>query len=60
MLEIECLVCKEPLQMPSYIDFDDYDGQVVCKKCNALLYIRLQYSKVKKYKVIKYEIHPPI
>ncbi len=59
MVKIECLVCEEPLQMPTYIDPDDYDGQIVCKKCDALLHIKLRDSKVKKYKIVKYEIQPP-
>ena len=59
MVEIQCLVCKNPLQMPSYIDPDDYDGQVICQECDALLHIKLRDSKVKKYKIIKYEIQPP-
>ena len=53
MVEIECLVCGKPIEFPSYIDPDDYDGQIFCRECNLLLYVRLKSSKVKKYKVVE-------
>ena len=52
MVEIKCLVCEEPIKLPSYIDPDDYDGHIFCHKCNLLLYIKLKSAKVKKYKVV--------
>ncbi len=53
MVEINCIVCEQPIKFPSYIDADDYDGQIFCHKCNRLLYVRLKSSKVKKYRVIE-------
>ena len=53
MVEIDCLVCEKPIKFPSYIDPDDYDGQIFCHECNLLLYVRLKSSKVKKYKVVE-------
>ncbi len=53
MDEINCIVCEKPIKFPSYVDSDDYDGHIFCHECNLLLYIRLQSSKVKKYKVVE-------
>ena len=50
MDEIKCLLCEKPLEIPTYIDTEDYDGEVVCQECKSLLYIRILKSKVKKYK----------
>ena len=52
MVQVECLVCGETLRMPQYIDPDNYDGQVVCQQCRALLHIKLAQSKVRKYRVV--------
>ena len=51
MVEIDCLVCGKTIKIPSYVDPEDYDGQLFCRKCNLLLDIKLKSSKVKKYKV---------
>ena len=53
MVEIQCLICEKLIKFPSYIDPDDYDGQVVCQECNSLLHIKLKSSKVKEYKVVE-------
>ena len=53
MVEIECLLCGEPIKLPEYIDTEDYDGQVVCQECGSLLHIKLVKSKVQKYRVEK-------
>jgi transcription elongation factor Elf1 len=49
---LECLVCGENLSIPTFINIDNYDGQVVCQNCKSLLYLRLVRSKVKRYKVV--------
>jgi hypothetical protein len=43
------------LKMPwaEYIDPDDYDGHIFCHECNLLLYVKMESSKVKKYKVVE-------
>jgi len=51
MVEINCIVCEKPIKIPSYIDPEDYDGQLFCHKCNLLLNVKLKSSKLKKYKV---------
>jgi len=53
MVEIPCLVCKEPLKIPPCIDPDDYDGQLFCHNCNLLWDVKLKSSKPKKYKLAK-------
>jgi len=53
MVDIKCLVCEESLKIPPYIDPDNYDGQLVCHKCNSLLHVKLVASKVRKYKVVE-------
>ena len=53
MVKINCLECGKSLKIPSYIDPEDYDGQVRCHECNALLYIRFKSSKVETYKVVE-------
>jgi DNA-directed RNA polymerase subunit RPC12/RpoP len=58
VVEIECLVCGEIVDIPPYIDFDKYDGQLVCKECGSLLHVKLEGSKVRKYKVVKAKFKP--
>ena len=53
MLEIKCLVCEETVEIPDFIDTDNYDGQVVCQKCRSLLHVKLVESKVRQYKVVE-------
>jgi DNA-directed RNA polymerase subunit RPC12/RpoP len=53
MVRINCLACGKPLNIPSYVDAEDYDGQIRCQGCDALLYVRFKSSKVRKYKVVE-------
>lgn len=53
MVQIECLLCEKPIELPKYIDTEDYDGEVVCQECESLLYIKLVKSKVRKYRIEK-------
>jgi len=55
MVEIQCLACDKTLKLPQFVNTDNYDGQVVCPECKALLHIKLVKSKVLKYKIIKKE-----
>jgi len=51
--KINCLVCGNPITIPlPNIDPDNYDGQLFCHKCNLLLHIKTEASKVKKYNVV--------
>ena len=52
MDRINCIVCEKPIKFPSYIDPEDFDGNIFCHKCNLLLYVKLKSAKVKKYKVV--------
>ena len=53
MVEIECLVCGKNFNIPQCIDTDDYDGEVVCTECKALLHIKLIKGKLQKRKIVK-------
>lgn len=58
MVDINCLVCEEPIKIPSYIDPDDYDGQLYCQSCQLLLDIKLLKSKVRKYRFAAKQTKP--
>jgi hypothetical protein len=51
-MEIECLVCGKNIEIPSFIDTENYDGQINCPACKSLLQIRLFGSKLRKYEVV--------
>ena len=53
MVEIECLACDKTLEIPKSIDTDNYDGQLVCSKCKALLHVKLVKGKLLKYKIVE-------
>ena len=53
MVEIKCLACDKALEIPKSIDTDNYDGQLVCFKCNALLHVKLVKGKLRKYKIVE-------
>ena len=58
MIEIECLACGKSIKPPQLndtdkYDTDNYDGQVVCPECKALLHVKLIKGKVQKYKIIE-------
>jgi len=53
MVEIECLACDKTLELPQFVDTDDYDGQLVCSKCKALLYVKLVKGKLRKYRIVE-------
>jgi len=53
MVEIECLACDKTLELPQSIDTDNYDGQLVCSKCKALLHVKLVKGKLRKYKIVE-------
>ena len=52
MVEIECL-CGKNFNLPQCIDTDNYDGEVVCTECKALLHIKLVKGKLQKRKIVK-------
>ena len=53
MVEIECLACDKTLELPQFVDTDNYDGQLVCSKCKALLHVKLVKGKLRKYKIVE-------
>ena len=57
MTEIKCLYCHEVLDIPDYVNFDFYDGEIICNKCEAKLAIKFVGSpKPLKYRLKK---NPP-
>jgi uncharacterized Zn finger protein (UPF0148 family) len=53
MVEIECLVCGKTIEIPKFIDTNNYDGQVTCPECKSLLQVKLVGAKVRKYMVVE-------
>ena len=53
MVEIECLACRKTVNIPQFIDTDNYDGQVVCQECKSLLQMKLVKDKVLKYRLVE-------
>ena len=51
MVEIECLVCGKTIEIPKFIDTNNYDGQIACPACKSLLQVKLVGAKVRKYMV---------
>jgi len=58
MVDIKCLICEESLEIPPYIDPDNYDGQLYCRACQLLWDVKLVESKVRKYKVAEKQTKP--
>ena len=53
VVKIACLACGKTVRIPQYIDYNRYDGQLVCQKCESLLHIIFVKGKVQKYKVVE-------
>ena len=53
MVKIECLACDKTLKLPQFIDTDNYNGQLVCSKCKALLHVNFVGGKLRKYKIVE-------
>jgi len=50
-VEISCLICGKNIKIPEFIDTNNYDGQINCPECKALLRVRLVGAKARKYEV---------
>ena len=53
MSKIECLWCYKKLDIPEWIDTNNYDGEIICKECGARLAMKFVNSQLKKYKLRK-------
>ncbi len=53
MTEIGCLACDKTLEIPQFIDTDNYDGQLVCSECKALLHVKFVKGGLRKYKIVE-------
>jgi len=52
-VEINCLVCGKKIEIPQFIDTENYDGQISCPACKSLLHIKLFKAKLRKYEVVE-------
>ena len=52
-MEINCLVCDKTIEIPPFIDTENYDGQISCPACKSLLHIKLLAAKLRKYEVVE-------
>jgi len=52
-MEINCLVCGKAIQIPEFVDTNNYDGQIACPECKSLLQVKLVGAKVRKYEVVE-------
>ncbi len=52
MAEIECLMCEHWVEIPKFVNISNYDGQIVCKQCKALLSVKFVDSELRKYKLV--------
>jgi hypothetical protein len=52
-VEINCLVCDKTIEIPPFIDTENYDGQISCPACKSLLHIKLLAAKLRKYEVVE-------
>jgi hypothetical protein len=52
-LEISCLICGKNIEIPLFIDTNNYDGQISCPSCKALLRMKIFGGKVRKYELVE-------
>ncbi len=50
MTEIECIRCKQLVDVPRGIDEDKFEGIVICQLCDFWMDIKIVNSKVQKRK----------
>jgi uncharacterized Zn finger protein (UPF0148 family) len=52
-LEISCLICGKTITIPEFFDTNNYDGQISCPSCKALLRMKMFGAKVRKYELVE-------
>ena len=52
MGEIECHLCGDIFSPSTCVDMNNYDGEVKCPKCGAILHVKLTNGKLQKRKVV--------
>ena len=52
-MEISCLICGKNIEIPQFIDTNNYDGQINCPACKSLLHMKLVGAKARKYEVVE-------
>jgi hypothetical protein len=53
IVEISCLICGKNIEIPQFIDINNYEGQIGCPNCKSLLRMRLVGGKARKYEVVE-------
>ncbi len=54
--EMTCLYteCKKEIDIPKYIDTDDYEGEMLCPECDTRLFVKFKGSlKPNKYRLVE-------
>ena len=57
-MEISCLICGKTIEIPQFIDTNNYDGQISCRECKALLRMKMFGGKVRKYELVERGTEP--
>lgn len=52
-MEINCLACGKRIEIPEFIDTENYDGQISCPACHSLLHVKLYKAKLRKYDLVE-------
>jgi len=52
-VEISCLICGKKIEIPQFFDINNYDGQISCPSCKALLRMKMFGAKVRKYELVE-------
>jgi hypothetical protein len=47
------LICGKTITIPQFIDTNNYDGQLSCPACKALLRMKMFGAKVRKYELVE-------
>lgn len=53
IMDIECLWCRESLELPECVGSQSYDGEVRCDRCSQYMYIKLVGGELQKRKRAK-------
>ena len=53
IVDISCLICGKTITIPQFIDINNYDGQISCPSCKALLRMKMFGAKVRKYELVE-------
>jgi hypothetical protein len=55
-MKINCLCCGHKVDLDEV--YDDYEGQIKCIACKAMLEIKTEQGKLKSVKIVKMQVRP--